>query len=101
MGGSAKTYHFFVTAWQYNWTYRFAPLAQVTIYLDDDVLSLLNAASEDSGVSKSRWIAEAIRLRASKEWPAPFLALAGSWNDFPTAEEIRKSFGTDVPREPF
>ncbi len=60
-------------------------MAQVTIYLDDEALATVNAATETSGMSKSQWIAEAIRLRAKKEWPTGVAALAGAWTDFPLA----------------
>lgn len=34
-------------------------------------------------------------------WPSAIRDLAGAWADLPTAEEIRKSLGEDLPREPF
>jgi hypothetical protein len=34
-------------------------------------------------------------------WPSAIRDLAGAWTDLPTAEEIRKSLGEDLPREPF
>jgi hypothetical protein len=74
-------------------------MAQITIYLDDDVLAHIKAATKAAGMSKSQWIAEAIRLRMSKEWPDSVRALAGAWPDFPTLEEIRGQQGTDVTRE--
>jgi metal-responsive CopG/Arc/MetJ family transcriptional regulator len=74
-------------------------MAQITIYLDDEALTNLNAATENSNVSKSQWIADAIRLRLRREWPAGILALAGTWNDFPSVEEIRACEGADSERE--
>ena len=68
-------------------------MAQITIHLDEDVLALVQAAAKGTGISPSRWIAEAIRQRVKAEWPASALALAGAWPDFPTANEIRKSQG--------
>lgn len=74
-------------------------MPQVTIYLEDEVLALVKAATKSTDISQSEWIAEAVRLRAKREWPALVLALAGAWPDFPTAEEIKESQGTDVSRE--
>jgi hypothetical protein len=74
-------------------------MAQITIYLEDEVLALVKAATKNGGVSQSKWIAEAVRLRAKKEWPEDVLAAAGTWTDFPTAEEIRKRQSADVSRE--
>ncbi len=74
-------------------------MAQITIYLDDKVLALVKAATRAARVSQSQWIAEAVRLRVRKEWPAAVRALAGAWPDFPTAEQIREREATDAPRE--
>jgi hypothetical protein len=74
-------------------------MPQVTIYLDDKVLALVKAATKTTGISQSKWIAEAVRLRVKKEWPASVLGLAGAWPDFPTAEEIRESQDIDASRE--
>ena len=76
-------------------------MAQITIYLEDDILALVKAVTKSAGTSQSKWIAEAVRLRARKEWPADVLAAAGTWTDFPTAEQIRKTQGADVTRERF
>jgi hypothetical protein len=51
------------------------------------------------GTSKSKWIAELIREKASTTWPENLVSLAGAWKDLPTAEEIRREMGKDVLRE--
>lgn len=71
---------------------------KITIYLDGDTLELVQKATQDSGVSKSRWIAEAIQLRVRAQWPEAVRALAGCWKDFPSAEEIRARQGKDLRR---
>jgi hypothetical protein len=76
-------------------------MPQSTIYLDDDVLHQVDAATKSSGISRSKWIADAVRLRANKEWPEAVRALAGAWADFPTVEQIRRSYGSDTRREKF
>lgn len=74
-------------------------MAQITIYLDDEVLGQVKAAAKATGVSQSQWISEAIRLRMRKQWPASIRALAGAWPGFPTAEEIRNRYTPDIPRQ--
>ncbi|MEK7404146.1 MAG: CopG family transcriptional regulator [Acidobacteriota bacterium] len=74
-------------------------MAQITIYLDGVTEALVEAAVRQSGLSKSRWIAQAIRARAGGEWPASVAALHGAWSDFPSLDEIRKSPGRDRKRE--
>ena len=41
---------------------------------------------------------DAIRRKLGEDWPESFLSLAGAWNDFPTAEELRKGLGRDARR---
>ena len=74
-------------------------MAQITIYLDDEVLKMVDEAVRSSGISKSRWIADAVRARIKKEWPDSVRELAGAWPDFPSAQQIRKRSGDDMARE--
>jgi hypothetical protein len=76
-------------------------VGQVTIYLDDETDSLLKSVVKSSGVSKSKWIAEAIRKRARGEWPREVIDLAGAWPDFPDLDAIRSQYGKDAEREQF
>jgi len=82
-------------------TYNCNYMGQVTIYLDDEMESLLKRHVKKSGESSSRWIAEAVRRRAANEWPADVLELLGSWKaeDFPDAADLRKGYGRDAKRE--
>ena len=83
----------------YKWTYNWA-MAQITIYIEEETLAHLRSAAKASGQSQSQWIAEAVRLRMKREWPAAVSALAGAWAYFPSAEEIRDRQASDTPREP-
>lgn len=74
-------------------------MGQVTIYIDDDTERKMLKMIEKRGISKSKWIAELIREKASTTWPEYVVKLAGAWKDLPTAEEIRKKMGNDAPRE--
>jgi hypothetical protein len=78
-------------------------MGQITIYLDDETERLVKRHVKSSGESASRWIAEAVRKRASDEWPADILALFGTWKDedFPDTSTLRARYGNDVPREAF
>jgi hypothetical protein len=40
-----------------------------------------------------------IREKVAKEWPPSVRELAGTWEDFPSAEELRSEAGEDVTRE--
>jgi len=75
-------------------------MAQLTIYLDDETEERMKRAAEEAGMSRSRWVAEAIRERTAADWPDSFRRLIGRWgDDFPEAEEIRRDLGRDLPRK--
>lgn len=74
-------------------------MAQVTIYLDKELEEKMRILVQSQQISQSQWITKLIREKLQTEWPEQVLALAGAWDDFPTAEELRADLGQDVPRE--
>ncbi len=76
-------------------------MAQVTLYLDEETKKRVRKAAKAAGMSQSRWLAELVRQRTAMEWPAEVRELAGTWPDFPEADELRRSSGRDVRRERF
>jgi hypothetical protein len=74
-------------------------MGQVTIYLDDDTERKMLKMIEKQRISKSKWLVELIREKASVTWPESVVNLAGAWKDMPTAEEIRKGMGKDARRK--
>jgi hypothetical protein len=74
-------------------------MGQVTIYLDAEAEAKGQQAAKAMNTSLSQWISELIRERADEVWPESVKKLAGAWEDFPEADEIRKGVGRDVPRE--
>jgi predicted transcriptional regulator len=74
-------------------------MGQVTIYLDNDLEQKINAAAKAAHLSKSRWVAAAIRKAMAAEWSDTVKESAGSWEDFPSAEELRMHDVADTKRE--
>ena len=74
-------------------------MGQVTIYLDEEIEKKMTANAKAMKLSKSKWIANAIREKLVDEWPENVRELAGSWEDFPTLEEIRETEQRDINRE--
>ena len=74
-------------------------MSQVTIYLDEDAELRARKAAESEGISLSKWIAGVVREKAVTSWPKDILALAGTWPDFPSAEELRSAQPDDAERE--
>ena len=61
-------------------------MSRITLYLDPETHALVERAARASGLSKSRWVAEAVHKYAADEWPASCLELAGRFGDFPLRE---------------
>lgn len=76
-------------------------MGQVTIYIDNETESKLNAIIGGLNVSKSKWISDLIRAKTADSWPESIVKMAGAWNDFPSAETIRETAGQDAQRERF
>ncbi|AKJ94802.1 MULTISPECIES: hypothetical protein [Thioalkalivibrio] len=73
-------------------------MGQVTIYLDNDHEQRLKRAAQSAGIPVSRYVARLVEENTRTEWPDSVRTLAGQWNDFPTAEELRDT-PPDSPRE--
>ena len=74
-------------------------MGQVTIYLEEEIEKKMVDAAKSAHLSKSKWIAKLIQDKVANEWPQSVVELAGSWEDFPTLDEIRSSEGKDASRE--
>ena len=74
-------------------------MGQVTIYLDDETEAKMIANARVMNLSKSKWIANVIREKLVDEWPDSVRQLPGSWEDFPSLDELRTGSGSDTDRE--
>lgn len=76
-------------------------MTQVTIYIANELESQVKAMATSLNISIGKFISTTLEQKMQNEWSHSSRKLAGSWNDFPTLEEIRDSEGKDVPRETF
>ncbi len=74
-------------------------MGQVTIYLEEDIEQKMVDAAKSSRLSKSKWIARLIQDKVANEWPQSVVELAGTWEDFPSIDDIRSNEGNDTKRE--
>ncbi len=74
-------------------------MGQVTIYLEEDIEHKMIAAAKSAQLSKSKWISGVIRDKVANEWPQSIVDIAGTWEDFPSIEDLRKNGGKDAKRE--
>jgi hypothetical protein len=73
-------------------------MAQLAIYIDDQLAKRLDEAVKASGKSKSKWVAEVIRQFLHDQWPEGFFDLAGSWVDDDGPEEIMNRIRAGMDR---
>jgi hypothetical protein len=67
-------------------------MAQITIYLPDELEAKARKAAKARREPVSRWIASQVKRGLSDTWPKGVLD--------PSLEEIRKGYGEDATREP-
>ncbi len=76
-------------------------MAQITIYINNDLESKVKEIASSLDTSISKYISTIIEKNIDNNWNPKIKSLAGSWSDFPTIEEIRKCNVNDVKREEF
>jgi hypothetical protein len=74
-------------------------MAHVTIYIRNNLESLLKMMASSLNISISKYISTILEQKVQNEWSSNSRKLAGSWDDFPTLQEIRTNQGNDVQRE--
>ena len=73
-------------------------MAQLAIYIDEQLADRLEKAAKASGKSKSKWVTEAIEKELKDHWPEGFFDLAGSWEDDEGPDEIMKRIRSGMGR---
>jgi hypothetical protein len=74
-------------------------MAQVTIYLPDDLEAQARRAAEASGTSLGRWIAGEVAAKVKNSWPPEVRNAIGSFPDFPEKADLRRGYGKDARRD--
>jgi hypothetical protein len=76
-------------------------MAQITIYLPDELEEKARRAAKAAETSVSKWIAGRVQTSLEDSWPQAVLDAAGAVPDFLDLEKIRRGDGVDSPRESF
>ena len=74
-------------------------MAQITIYLPDEIENRARKAAKVKGTSVSRWIAERVVKNLEHAWPKGVLDAAGAIPDLPDLKDIRAGYARDATRE--
>ena len=69
-------------------------MAQVTIYMNNDLETKIKNISSSLNLSISKFISNVLEEKVHNEWNSNIIKLAGSWDDFVSIDEIR-----DTPQD--
>ena len=77
-------------------------MAQVTIYMDNNLEENVKKLAKSTGVSISKFISNILEQKVSSSWDDSVRKLSGSWNDDTAFSEDLRSLKTpDIKREVF
>jgi hypothetical protein len=71
-------------------------MAQLALYVEDQLLKRLDRAAKEAGVSRSRFVAGVLAERLDERLPATFFEVLGSWEDDRSPAKIVR----DIRRAP-
>lgn len=73
-------------------------MAQLALYVADDLMKRLDQAAKLAKMSRSRFVAEALRQRLDEHLPESFFEVLGSWQDDRGPKEILRDI-RKAPRD--
>lgn len=76
-------------------------MQQITLTLDEEVQALIYEMADAENLPPNLWLSQFVarQVRQNQDWSPEVKALAGSWADFPSLDEIRATEGDDAERE--
>jgi len=77
-------------------------MAQITIYINNDIESKVKKLAKSMNLSISKYISTILEQKTADSWDSETKNLSGAWSDFSSIEEIRSNKNvSDVNREAF
>ncbi len=76
-------------------------MKQLILEIDETTEARIYTAAKTAGLSAQQWLKRIIDEKTVASWPDSVKALAGTWQDVPFSDELRKGEGQDVARENF
>ena len=76
-------------------------MKQLILEIDETTEARIFTAAKTAGLSAQQWLKRIIDEKTVASWPDSVKALAGTWQDVPCSDELRKGEGQDVTRENF
>jgi len=56
-------------------------MAQLALYVEDDLMKRLDRAAKEAGLSRSRFVAQVLSQQLDERLPESFFEVLGSWED--------------------
>lgn len=75
-------------------------MTEITLQLDEKIIQQLNHRANQEKMTPNDWLTQIIQQQLATDWSPEIKALAGSWADFPSAEDLRENISIDSSREP-
>jgi len=76
-------------------------MAQVTIYIPNDLEKKIKQKAKELNISISKFITTLLQQKVNDSWSSDTKKLAGSWDSFIDAKELREVKAKDIKREEF
>ncbi len=77
-------------------------MAQVTIYINNDIEQKVKKLARAMNISISKYISTILEQKTADSWDSDTKELSGAWSDFSSIEEIRSNKNVkDTKREVF
>lgn len=74
-------------------------MPQLSLYIDKETLSKIEAAAKINHISISKWVSERLRESLANHWPNQYETLFGSIGDPSFSEEVVRNEVPDLRRE--
>ena len=76
-------------------------MAQITIYIPNDLEKKIKEKSKELNISISKFITSLLEQKIQNSWSSKTKSLAGAWDDFIDAKDLRDVKAKDIKREEF
>ena len=74
-------------------------MKKLILEIDETTEARIFTAAKTAGLSDKQWLKRIIDEKTVASWPDSVKALAGTWQDMPFSDELRKGEGQDITRQ--
>lgn len=76
-------------------------MKKLILEIDETTEARIFTAAKTAGLSAQQWLKRIIDEKTVASWPDSVKDLAGTWQDVPFSDELRKGEDQDITRENF